>query len=96
MKQTVNRNNFHDAFRNMGRGEQFSYEALNALYDYLEEMYADGEEEYELDVVALCCEYAEDSIANVLKAYSLEDLDELRDNTQVIWEDGDDVLYVQY
>ena len=96
MKQTVNRNNFHDAFKNMGRGEQFSYEALNALYDYLEEAYEGCDEEYELDVVALCCEYAEDSIANVLKAYSLEFLEELEQATQVIWEDGDDVLYAQY
>ena len=37
MKQSVNRSAFHDAFINMGRKEQFSYEARNALFDYLEQ-----------------------------------------------------------
>ena len=43
----------------MGRGKQFTYEGLNALFDYLEE-YEDGTgETIELDVIALCCEYTE-------------------------------------
>jgi hypothetical protein len=59
MKQTVTLNQFRDAFRHCGRGEQFSYKALNALYDYLEEVGDETGQEYDLDVIALCCEYAE-------------------------------------
>lgn len=46
---------FQDAFRRMGRHDQFSYEALKALYAYLEDM----GEDYELDVIGLCCEFSE-------------------------------------
>ena len=59
MKQTVTRSDFIDAFRNAGREDNFSYEGLCALYDWLEEL----GEEYELDVIALCCEFSEYSSA---------------------------------
>ncbi|MCD6162597.1 MAG: hypothetical protein J7K40_09325 [candidate division Zixibacteria bacterium] len=56
MKQTVSLGDFRDAFQKMGRGDNFSYEGLEALYDFLEE--CEGED-YELDVIALCCAYSE-------------------------------------
>lgn len=59
MKQKVNFHRFQDAFQNMGRGSQFSYEAQRALFDYLEELEQDIGEEFDLDVIALCCEYQE-------------------------------------
>ena len=60
MKKTINQYDFAEAFRIAGREEQFSWRALNALFDYLEEYeeYVTGEES-ELDVVALCCEWCE-------------------------------------
>ena len=51
MKQTINFHDFVDAFNRMGRSEQFSYRALKALFEYLEDIF-DGD--YELDVIALC------------------------------------------
>ena len=42
MKQTVYFNDFRDAFRQAGRLENFSYEALEVLYDYLEELEKDS------------------------------------------------------
>lgn len=59
MKQNVNLYNFQDAFEKSGRGGQFSYEALQALFNYLEQLEEDMGEEIELDVIALCCEYME-------------------------------------
>lgn len=59
MKQSVNNSDFHTAFNQMGRGDQFSYEARNALFEYLEEYEQDCETEIELDVIALCCDYSE-------------------------------------
>ena len=38
MKQQITKCQFHDKFKDMGRGEQFSYYGLNALYDYLEDL----------------------------------------------------------
>ena len=36
MKQTVNNSAFHDAFVNYGRTDNFSYDALDLLFDYFE------------------------------------------------------------
>ena len=59
MKQTINSYEFIDAFCAHGRQTQFSYDGLRALFEYLEEMEDGMGEEMELDVIALCCDYAE-------------------------------------
>ena len=89
MRQTITKEDFRDAFFRTGRKDQFSYEALGALYDHLEEL----DENYDLDVIALCCEYAEESIEEACKNHNVESVDELE---CVVWEDGTDVLYAQY
>jgi hypothetical protein len=57
MKQTVNFSAFVDAFRAHDRYDQFGHSALRALFDYLEELEQDIGEEWELDVIALCCDW---------------------------------------
>ena len=37
MIQTINVSDFRDAFKACGRADQFSYEGLGALFDYLED-----------------------------------------------------------
>lgn len=97
MYQLITKSRFHDAFHHMGRGDQFSYEALDALYDWLESYESDQDEKgIELDVIALCCEYREDDINDVLRKYNLTSLEELEENTCVIWHDDEKVLYQQY
>ena len=59
MKQTVNIDTFRQAFINMGRDNHFSYEGLEVLFDSLNQYEEDTGQELELDVIALCCEYAE-------------------------------------
>ena len=72
MKQSVNFSQFCDAFHHAGRADQFSYEAKQILFDALEEV-ADGTgQEYELDVIALCCEFSEDSADNIADMYSID------------------------
>jgi len=69
MKQTVdNASQFRDAFRAMGRHDQFSYEGMELLFDYFEELDPD----MELDVIAICCDYSEDSTENIIKDYGIE------------------------
>jgi len=73
MKQTIDSaSQFRDAFRTMGRGDQFSYEGMELLFDYLEECDPD----MELDVIALCCEYSEDSPEDIVESYGIESDDE--------------------
>ena len=59
MIQTINEYQFSDAFYKMCRGGQFSYAGSKALYEYLQQYENDTGEQIELDVIALCCEYAE-------------------------------------
>jgi hypothetical protein len=73
MKQTIdNASQFRDAFRAMGRADNFSYEGMELLFDYFEEC----DPEMELDVVAICCDFSEDSPEDVIEAYGIESDDE--------------------
>ena len=77
MIQTINVSDFRAAFHSMGRKDQFSYEGLGALFEYLEDFDGGG---YELDVIALCCDYSEDSPEDIAEAYGIdlpEDQDEI-------------------
>ena len=58
MYQTVNFNMFHDAFKAV-RPDNFSYEGLKALFEYLEQYEEGTDSSIELDVIALCCEFSE-------------------------------------
>jgi len=79
-----NASQLRDQFYKIGRSEQFSYEAFELLYDFLE----DVSPEAELDVIALCCEYSEDTEEALVKAYGLHEdtdvVDYLSEHTQVI------------
>ena len=63
---------FREAFRLAGRTDQFSYEGLEVLFDYLDNLSEDIGEPIELDVIALCCEYYESSIEELIKQYNID------------------------
>jgi hypothetical protein len=71
MKTTVNNSQFHDAFHRAGRGNQFSYEGLDILFGYLEQLEDDTGSEIELDVIGLCCEYSECDPEQIAKDYNI-------------------------
>jgi len=71
MKTTVNSSQFHDAFHRVGRGNQFSYEALDILFSYLEQLEEDTGQEIELDVISFCCEYSESDPLQIAKDYNI-------------------------
>jgi hypothetical protein len=104
MFQRITLSDFIDAFRAHGRESQFSYEAKEALFNYLEQLEEDTGEPIELDVIALCCEYQESGVDDIIEengldASSCEDdrralvEDFLNEHTTVIWSDGDTFLY---
>ena len=98
MIQKINEYQFSDAFHKMGRGEQFSYEGLKALYEYLEE-YETGEQQIELDVISLCCEYAEyKSLEEFQEDYNQDykSLGDIMDRTQVIMIDDISFIIQQF
>lgn len=69
MKQTVNLYQFRNAFYEMNRQSQFSYEGLEHLFNYFEECDPDCE----LDVIAICCEFSEMTELEIRDAYGLDD-----------------------
>jgi hypothetical protein len=104
--QTASFYDFQEAFRRMDRQSQYTYAGLRGLFDYLEQLSEDIGEPIELDVIALCCDYNEDSFLDVARNYDIdlsdcEDdddiretvLDYLNDNTVVAWPDDETVIY---
>lgn len=96
MKETVNFCDFCDRFRDFDRRENFSYEGKRILFDYLEEYEEDCDTEIELDIIALCVEYSEDPLKEVLENYELASFDELQENTWAVMVTDKDVIYQIY
>ncbi len=95
MKQSINFSQFYDAFHSYDRSENFSYNGLRALFDYLEGYEKATGEEIELDVIGFCSEFSEyDSAVEAALEYGQDNLDEdksseyLHDNTMLIVFDG--------
>jgi hypothetical protein len=84
MKQQVNFYAFRDAFKEI-RPNNFSYEGLTALFDYLENYEQDTGEEIELDVISLCCDYCEESISDIIANYEIE-IDQDQDKLEQVKE----------
>jgi hypothetical protein len=75
-----------DEFHRMGRGDQFTYDALGRLYDYLWDLGEDIGEPIEFDVIAICCEWCEyDDIHELAEYYDVAVEDVIDDD-----EDADD------
>lgn len=82
MKTTVTKYDFERAFVDAGRKDQFSYEGRAVLFDYLGQLEQDTGQELELDVIALCCDYYEDTPEAIAANYSI-DVEGLDDDEQI-------------
>ena len=111
MKTTLTLSSFVQAFCATGRTEHFSYDGLEALFNYLEELEKDTGEEIELDVIAICCEYTESTVEEIASDYSIDlseaegDEDEiasivegyLNENTMIVAKlDNGNFVYAQF
>ena len=78
MKTTVSKYDFERAFVDADRKDNFSYEALGLLFDYFESYEEETGQEIELDVIAICCEYTEDTLEDIANNYRIDlvDVDE--------------------
>ena len=96
----INFNQFCDEFAELNRESSFSYEAKEALFDFLEDEEFQSGITIELDVIALCCEYTEYSTAKeAAEMYGFEPEDEaeafsfLEDRTTVIEFEGGVIIF---
>src|SRR5690554_2842180 len=72
MKITVTENMFKEQFVRMNRADNFSSAGLSALFEFLEDMEKDIGEEYELDVIGLCCDFSEEHYTDIADDYGIE------------------------
>ena len=83
MKDTVTRSSFTNAMR-----ESFTYEAIQALWNYFEQYESDTGEELELDPIAFRCEFNEYSnLEEFHEEYDKEEyptIEDIENNTTVI------------
>lgn len=87
---------FSSRFRDYERMDQFSMQGLRGLYNHLTELAEDTNEPVEFDCIALCCDYAEDTLDNLKRFYDLESLEDLQQNTWAIELDNGNILYQNY
>lgn len=72
MKQTIHFSDFAKAFQDSDRANQFSYDALKGIYEFILEAEQDAGEETELDVIAVCCDFTEASWQEIVSNYSID------------------------
>ena len=71
MKQKLYFDDFNLAFHRFGRGNQFSRDALKAIFEYLESIEEATDEELELDVIAICCDFSEMTLDEIINSYNI-------------------------
>ena len=99
MIRTINEYDFIKEFHKMVRGNNFSTSGLIALYEYLEMLGDDIGQEIEIDVIALCCEYAEyDNLEEFQADYGdeYETIEDIQSATSVIMIDDDSFIIQQF
>ena len=91
MYKTINVYDFRDWFTNSDTYKNnFSWEGLAALFDYLEEYEESTGEKVEFDPIALCCEYSEYKSAwEAMEEYQPEDMPTVEDS------EGMDLVEIQ-
>ena len=100
MKQSVTRFDFVDWFRGSDTYKNnFSYNGLNSLFDYFEELEEDMGQEIDFDPIAICCEFSEyenfEEIKENYNSTDIQTMDDLRDHTSVIEIENTDRLIIQ-
>lgn len=86
---------FCSRFKDYGR-QDFSNEGLRELFTYLEEIAEGTDSPVEVDIIALCCEFAEDKEDEVLSGNYINTFEELSEETWATQLDNGNILYMVY
>jgi hypothetical protein len=91
MIKTLSLSDFRDEFRGTQYEKQFTYEALETLYNW----YNDLDENTECDIVAIACEWTEyESEGEIAEAY--ENFRTAENNTVILKSDNGHLLVLNY
>lgn len=107
--QKLSKYDFVEAFTHSSRKDQFSQEALCAIFDYLEGYSEDTGDDVQLNIIAICCEWAEDTWQGIAVSCGIDlsccvDDDERKGevedylcrNTQYVEVDDGVFVYIQF
>ena len=72
MIQNITFSHFTDSF-NAVRPDNFSYQGLKLLFEYLTELEESCDMNIELDVIAICCDFSEYDIDELLSEFREDD-----------------------
>jgi hypothetical protein len=107
MKQTIGLSQFTDAFMSI-RPNNFTYDGLVLLFDWIEQQEQDTGMEQELDVIAICCDFEELTMEEIIRQYNIEtdqieddEIDDhvmnyLNDETIVIGKTDDTIVFLSF
>ena len=91
----MNEFDFKNEFKKI-RPDNFSYDGLTALYDYLTQYEESCDTELEFDPIAYCCEFTEyENFKEIKQNYDVEDLEHLEQNTIVLKIPNSEKLVIQ-
>jgi hypothetical protein len=108
MKTTISIYDFRNAFMQTGRKDQFSYDGLEIIFKHIEDVEDSCGQEFELDVIGICCDYAEDEARGIAESYGIDVsgmsdadaeitvLDYLADNSALIGSSQSGIVYRQF
>jgi len=72
MKKNIYLSEFCQEFLNSSYKDNFSYEGLQILYNYFEELEKETGQEIDFDIIAICSEYSEESFEEIANSYNLD------------------------
>ena len=99
MYKSINEYQFTEEFKRI-RPNQFSYEGLKSLFNYLEEYEESTGERIELDVIGLCCDFSEyENLEEFHNEYDKEDyptFNEIEYATEIIYVNSESFIIRQF
>ena len=98
MYQNISLHDFHEAFKSSGYEDNFTVEAREALYSYFCDWEVAADQQVELDVISICCEFSEYSSLDeyVNDTGNEVDIEELRQETTVLELTGGRIVVRDY
>lgn len=79
-------------FEQCDRGNHFSYEGYDALFEYLDNFSDETGEDFKVDVIALCCDFTEyESWEEIYDNYSYS-----YNNEEETWEETDQDNFIEW
>ena len=102
MKTTVDFSDFVDGFQKIGRENQFSYDGLITLFNFLENLEEEIGEEIEFDPIGICSEFTESTLDDINNDFDMnfKSLSAARkfleEQTNVIGVTNDSIVYENF